>query len=160
MNNEGELCVNESGSVAMTEVAPETPTAGSMSEADAARYFRNALIGLVIGIPSFLALGFVGLFDKSVLLVWVLIVEFAAFYWGLYNFVRLKGYFGDTALLGLLYWLGFLIVVFLPNRNRAASGKVRTLSIICLAWLILGNVLGWLYFIFPVLSPFIYVGAW
>jgi hypothetical protein len=144
----------ELGETAADHALATSSTAGVMSEAEAARYFRNALIGLMIGTPSFLAVP-VGLYLFGlaffIFTIQFLIFQFVAFLWGFYYFIRLKGYIRYPALLGVLYWLGLLLVLLLPNRNSAGSAKVTTLSFICYAWLLLGNGIGALlvYYYFP-----------
>ncbi len=130
MNNEAELI----------DVAQENRTESSMSEAEAARYFRNALIGLMVGIPAIFPFMIASCTCHStydILAIDWFIVLFSAFMWGFYSLVKLKGYIWYPTLLGFWHLPGLLILLLLPTRNRPASSKVRTLWIICVAWFLL-----------------------
>ncbi len=155
--NEAEVLVNASDSDRSAEAAGESPSDDRISEAESARYFRNALIGLLIGIPAvfvFAVAGALAGFEPSHMnsAFQFFMIQFSVFLWGVYNLVKLKGYSWHPTLLGLLYLPGLLVILLLPVKNREASSKIRTLSIICVAWFLLSFGIAWLvlgYFMAP-----------
>ena len=53
-----------------------------------------------------------------ILLVFILIISTILWYWGLYHYAKSKGQSGWAALLGLLNFIGLLVLILLPNKLK------------------------------------------
>jgi hypothetical protein len=147
--NETELTANPTNGATSADTAPESPTEDKISPAEAARYFMHAAIGLVIGIPAvfvFAVAGALSKFEASHMnsAFQFFMLQFTVFLWGVYSFVRLKGYSWRPTLLGLLYLPGLLVILLLPFKNREASQKIWILSITCIVWFLVSFGFTWL----------------